>query len=252
MSTRASQQAVYLQTKPWMPFNSGILRRVVVVLAVIAFLVWAVNELRQPDTLPIKKIHALGSFVKVDESMLRTVIAETIEGGYFAVNVSDVQRSVESLPWITSASVSRIWPDTISISVVEEKATAIWAKGGLVNHQGAIILPFEESYPVGLPVFDGPVGMERNMTEFYKTAKQVIAPLGIEIASVNLDSRGAYTLELSNEINVLLGREKIESRLERFARVYKKVLVKRAAEIARIDMRYSNGLAVGWRKLNKG
>jgi len=252
MSARASQQAVYLETKPLMPFNNGIVRRTILVLAIIVLLVWAVNELRKPDTLPIKKIHALGSFVKVDEAMLRTVIAKTIDGGYFAVNVSDVQQAVESLAWINTASVSRIWPDTISISVVEEKATAVWARGGLVNQQGAIILPFEESYPAGLPVFDGPVGMERNMTEFYKTAKDVIKPLGVEIIGVNLDSRGAYVLELSNDINVLLGREKIQSRLERFARVYKKVLVKRAAEIARIDMRYSNGLAVGWRKLNKG
>jgi cell division protein FtsQ len=94
--------------------------------------------------------------------------------------------------------------------------------------------------------------MERNMTEFYKNAKSIIEPLGIEITGLNLDSRGAYLIELSNDIELLLGRENIKSRLERFARVYKKVLIKRATEIARIDMRYSNGLAVGWRKLNKG
>ena len=252
MSTRASQQAVYMGTSPLMSFSGMAVRRVIFILISVALLIWGVVELRKPDTLPIKKIHALGSFVKVDEAMLRTVIAKVLDGGYFAVNVTEVQHAVESLAWIKSASVSRIWPDTISISVVEEQATAVWAKGGLVNQQGAVILPFEETYPTGLPEFNGPVGMQRNMTEFYKHAHAVIEPLELEITSLNLDSRGAYVLELSNGIELLLGREHIHSRLERFARVYKKVLVKRATEIAKIDMRYSNGLAVGWRRLNKG
>lgn len=252
MSERVSQQAIYMNTRPLLSFGGQAVRRMAFVVIAIVLLGWGVVELRKPNTLPIKKIHALGSFVKVDETMLRTVTAKALDGGYFAVNVSEVQRAVESLAWIHSASVSRIWPDTISINVVEEQATAVWAKGGLVNQQGAIIIPFKESYPAGLPNFDGPVGMERNMTEFYKKAKDVIEPLGLEITNLNLDSRGAYVLELSNDIDLLLGREHIQSRLERFVRVYKKVLVKRAAEIARIDMRYSNGLAVGWRKLNKG
>lgn len=252
MSARASQQAVYMGTGPMMPFNGLAVRRVILIVVSTALLVWGVVELRKPGTLPIKKIHAVGSFVKVDETMLRAVIAKVLDGGYFAVNVSEVQQAVESLAWIKSASVSRIWPDTISINVVEEQATAVWARGGLVNQQGAIILPFEKSYPAGLPDFNGPVGMERNMTEFYKQARDVIGSLGLEIKSLNLDSRGAYVLELSNDIELLLGKEHIQSRLDRFARVYKKVLVKRATEIAKIDMRYSNGLAVGWRRLNKG
>jgi cell division protein FtsQ len=234
-----------------MSVNRQVVRWTVFVSAVVLLLSWSVIEIQKPETLPIKKIHALGSFSRVDEKMLRNVIAESIDGGYFAVNVSAVKQAVESLPWVHSASVSRIWPDTISINVVEEQATAVWARGGLVNQQGAIILPLPESYPKGLPVFNGPAGMERNMTEFYKTAKEIIGTLGIQITGLNLDSRGAYVIELSNNIDLLLGRENIQSRLERFARVYKKVLAKRSSDIARIDMRYSNGLAVGWRKLNK-
>lgn len=252
MSTRVSQQAVYMSTKPLMSFNWHMWRSVLLVLAVVVLLGWSVIELRKPETLPIKTIHALGSFSKVDETMLRNVIAESLDGGYFAVNVSAVQKAVESLAWVKSANVSRIWPDTISISVIEEQVTAVWAKGGLVNQQGAIILPLVTSYPLGLPIFDGPVGMERNMTEFYNDAKKAIEPIELEIITLTLDTRGAYKIELSNDIELLLGREQIHNRLERFVRVYRKVLVTRSAEIARIDMRYSNGLAVGWRKLTKG
>jgi len=251
MSARANNQAVYMHPKTLMPVSSTTLWRVVLFFVSAVLLAWAGYELQKPDTLPIQKIHAVGTFNKVDEAMLRSVVAQTLDGGYFAVNVNEVKQAVENLPWVHSANVSRIWPDTLAISVVEEKAVAVWAKGGLVSFQGVMFLPKPTSYPTALPIFDGPIGMQRNMTEFYLYAKKIVETLGISIARLQFDSRGAIKLQLSNQVDVLLGREKTESRLERFVRVYKKVLAAKATEIASIDMRYSNGLAVGWRDTNK-
>jgi len=247
MATRTEKQAVYMQTRTVLPFSWVTLQRVALFIVSAAIIAWAAFKLQQPETLPIGKIHALGTFTQVNEGMLRQVVADTIDGGYFAVNVTDVKQAVEKLPWIHKASVGRIWPDTISINVTEQKAMAIWNGGGLVNYQGALFIPPKETFPASLPEFTGPVGMERNMTEFYQQAKKIIEPVGVLIQHLDLDSRGAYTLRLNNGIKVLLGREQINSRVERFVRVYKKVLMERAAEIERIDMRYSNGLAVGWR-----
>jgi len=251
MSARANNQAVYMHPKTLMPVSSTTLWRVVLFFVSAALLAWAGYELQKPDTLPIQKIHAVGTFNKVDEAMLRGVVAKTLDGGYFAVNVIEVKLAVENLPWVHSASVSRIWPDTLSISVVEEQAIAVWAKGGLVNNQGVMFLPQPTSYPAALPIFDGPIGMQRNMTEFYLHAKQLVEALGVSILRLQFDSRGAIKIKLSNQIEVILGREKTQSRLERFVRVYKKILAKKATEIASIDMRYSNGLAVGWRDSTK-
>lgn len=247
MSARSDNQAIYMQTRTSLPLSWVSLQRILIFLISASVIAWAVFKLQQPDTLPIEKIHALGSFTHVNEAMLRNVVAGTIDGGYFAVNVSDVQEAVERLPWVYSASVSRIWPDTISINVKEQQAMAIWNGGELVNYQGTVFIPPRETFPANLPEFNGPAGMERNMTEFYQQAKRILEPVGVAIRHLNLDSRGAYTLHLNNGIKVLLGREQMHSRLERFARVYKKVLQVRATEIARIDMRYSNGLSVGWR-----
>lgn len=248
MSTRANKQAVYMRTKEGLDINWQILMRVVWFIASAAFLAWTVIQLQRPDVLPIKKIQALGTFDHVNEGMLRDVVAQTGKGGYFSVNVNAVQSAVEKLPWVAGASVSRIWPDTLAINVTEQQAYALWAKGGVVNQHGVVFFPKQASYPVGLPVLDGPIGMERNMTESYQLAKKIIGPLELEIKILKMDSRRAISLHLSNGIEVILGREDTQSRLERFARVYKKVLASRASDIARVDMRYSNGLSVGWHK----
>jgi cell division protein FtsQ len=189
----------------------------------------------------------LGTFTHINEEMLRQVVAKTVRGGYFTVNVDEVQQAVQAIPWVAQDSVRRVWPDTLAIDVTEQRTEAEWAKGGLVNPHGVLFFPERDTYPKGLPVFDGPTGTERNLTEAYQMAKAIIEPLQLQIQEIHMDSRRAISLKLNNGIDVILGREETRTRLERFARVYRKLLVQRVNDIARVDMRYSNGLAVGWR-----
>lgn len=247
MTTRASQQAVFLRSHRRWQINWRLVSNWTVLLASIALLGIGIRKLLEPQTLPIKQIQALGTFTHINEDMLRQVVARTISGGYFTVNVDEVQRAVKAMPWVAQDSVRRIWPDTLAIEVTEQKTMAAWAKGGLVNTQGVLFFPAQNTYPQGLPVFDGPAGTERNLTETYQLAKSIIAPLQLQIQEIHMDSRRAISLKLSNGIDVIVGREATRTRLERFARVYRKLLVKRADDIARVDLRYSNGLAVGWR-----
>jgi cell division protein FtsQ len=251
MASRASQQAVYLRASRRWRIS---LRQVwywLMLVSSAALLAWGVMKLQEPQTLPINKIHALGTFNHINEEMLRQVVAKTVHGGYFTVNVDEVQDAVKAIPWVAQASVRRVWPDTLAISVSEQQSKAEWAKGGLVNQRGVLFFPERNTYPKGLPVFDGPTGTERNMTETYQMAKAIVEPLNLSIKEIHMDSRRAINIKLSNGIELILGREETHNRLQRFARVYRKLLVKRANDIARVDLRYSNGLAVGWRKPHK-
>lgn len=247
MVARASRQAVYLRNTQrwqidWRRFGSWLM-----LLIIVALLSLGVRKLQEPQTLPIRQIQALGTFNHINEDMLRQVVAKTVRGGYFTVNVDEVQQAVKAIPWVAQDSVRRVWPDTLAITVTEQQSQAEWAKGGLVNQQGVLFFPERKSYPKGLPVFDGPAGTERNLTEFYQMAKAIIEPLQLNIKEIHMDSRRAISLKLNNDIEVILGREETRSRLERFSRVYRKLLAQRANDIARVDLRYSNGLAVGWR-----
>jgi cell division protein FtsQ len=44
-----------------------------------------------------------------------------------------------------------------------------------------------------------------------------------------------------------LGRRDVDERIERFIRTASQVIAHRVTEIAYVDMRYSNGFAIGWR-----
>ena len=140
MSARASTQAIYMRTRHHWHVNWRMLWYWFLVIISAVLVASVLVQLQKPDTLPIRKIHALGTFEHINEETLRSVVGQTLKGGYFTVNVDEVQHAVTALPWIAQASVRRVWPDTLAINVTEQKAIAMWAKGGLVNQQGVLFL----------------------------------------------------------------------------------------------------------------
>ena len=65
---------------------------------------------------------------------------------------------IEELGWVRSASVSRLWPDQITVSIRERKPAAVWQISGslrLVDAQGAIIRDVGAYEYSGLPLIVG-------------------------------------------------------------------------------------------------
>ena len=58
---------------------------------------------------------------------------------------------------------------------------------------------------------------------------------------------GAWELDLADGITVRLGSRQVDERFERFMVTAVKLIAQRADDIAYVDMRYSNGFAIGWR-----
>ena len=228
-----------------------LLGRLLLLLGVLTLLGWCLALLRDPATLPISKIRVQGVFMHLDEHMLRQAVAEKAGEGFFGVDIDAVKQRVEQLPWVAQASVRRIWPDTLGIDVVEQKALARWAGGGLVNEAGRIFRPLNSRYSSRLPLFKGSEDMLETMKEQYWQDNALLASIGLEIRELHLNSRRALSLYLNNSIELMLGRRQTLVRLQRFIAVYKKLLGAHSAEIARVDLRYSNGMSVQWKTILK-
>ena len=59
--------------------------------------------------------------------------------------------------------------------------------------------------------------------------------------------RGAWEFRLDNGVTVRLGRRQVDERFERFMNAAARLVAVRASDIDYIDLRYTNGFAVGWR-----
>ena len=60
-----------------------------------------------------------------------------------AYNLNEARQRIEMLPWVASATVERMLPNTILLSVIERRPLALWQRKGsfeLIDHKGKIIL----------------------------------------------------------------------------------------------------------------
>jgi len=217
---------------------------ITVSLGLIAF---AVVVLLDPQTLPIKHIEVTGNFKNISPDKIRKIVQGKISGGFLAVDVAEINVAVIKLPWVQDVSVRRVWPDTLNIVPVEQIALAQWDKGGLVNAKGERFMAATESYPDGLPVFDGPDNSEHYMTGVYLASSRILSHEGQKVTNVMLDKRRALRLRLDNDIELVIGRANNMELLRQFSGIYNKALSEKSGTIDRVDLRYTNGFAVHWK-----
>jgi cell division protein FtsQ len=101
--------------------------------------------------------------------------------------------------------------------------------------------------PAELPHLSGPEGTESQVAQRYLSIQGRMLEAGMRIAALRLDERGAWEMDLDSGVTVRLGRREVDERIDRFIRTASQVISHRLNEITYIDMRYSNGFAIGWR-----
>lgn len=215
--------------------------------ALLAALVWGVHLASQPRTLPIRTVRIAGVFHHLSTRQLQQAVAPYVTGGFFTVNVDAVKHALQAIPWVDEVSVRRVWPDALRIRISEQVPLVRWGKNGLLNTRGQLFQPPAATIPPGLPELSGPTGLESVVLSGYRDMNRALAPLGFTIARLALDARRSWSLQLSNGMQLKLGRSEVYRRLLRFVRVYAEVLAPRAADIRLVDLRYTNGFAVAWK-----
>ena len=221
----------------------------VVGLAAIALLALL---LQQALDRPVTTVAVEGRFQRVSPLEVEQAVRERLQGaGLVSADLDAVRRSLEALPWVDRASVARAWPTGLKVDLSEQVAAARWGANGLLNSRGELFISEARFVPVELPRLSGPLGSEGVVAQRYLTIQGRLAEGGVRLAALRLDARGAWEIDLDNGVSVRLGRRDIEARFERFAAAALQLVAQRGAEIAYVDMRYSNGFATGWRNGNR-
>jgi len=219
---------------------------IVVALIVVPALWWLFDTLSDPRFMPVSAVRVEGEFKHQTRAQLHAAISEYAAGGFFSVDADAVRRAALRLPWVASASVRRVWPDTLQVAVTEHKPLARWGTNALLNERGIVFAPAIESFPPGLPLLVGPPGLEAAVLERMAKINNTLQPLRQQVQRVTLDDRRAWSVTLSNGVELLLGREEIDARVQRYVDAYPSALALRMAQLAAVDLRYTNGFAARW------
>ena len=219
------------------------LRRVALLLAMggaLSALAWSLDR-------PVRVISMDGSFQRVSPGQIEKAVAPFAHQGFMSADLDDIQRAVEALPWVDHARIARHWPNSLHVTVTEQTAAARWGDSGLLNTRGQLFVRVATHVPAELPRLSGPEGTETQVAQRYLSAQGRMLEAGMRIAAVRLDERGAWEMDLDSGVTVRLGRRDVDERIDRFIRTASQVIAHRLSEITYVDMRYSNGFAIGWR-----
>jgi cell division protein FtsQ len=196
---------------------------------------------------PVRSIVIDAPFQRVAALEVQQAALGSLRGGFVSADLDRLRKSVEALAWVDRARVQRLWPDRLRIEIVEQQAAARWGEDGLLNTRGELFASGVRHVPPELPRLDGPAGTEWQVAQRYLATQDRLSKLGFQVAALRLDARGAWELDLSTGVTVRLGRRQVDERMDRFVQFGARVISGRAAEIRYVDMRYSNGFAIGWR-----
>lgn len=195
---------------------------------------------------PISTVEVGGAFQRVAPPDIEQAITPFRGEGFLSVDLDAVRDALESIAWVDEARVERAWPNGVRAFITEHVAAARWRERGLLNARGELFMRDAQHVPQELPLLEGPDGTEQQVAQLYLDTNPKLAAAGLRLVRVSLDARGAWELALANGTQVRLGRQEVYHRLDRFVRAASPVIAARGNEVAYVDMRYSNGFAVGW------
>lgn len=169
---------------------------------------------------------------------------------FFSVNLLAMQQALEQLPWVDHARISRVWPDQLKIEVVEQQPIARWGAQQWLNSRGQVFQGAVHAAGADMPELFGPAGTQEQVMQQYWSLTRALRPMDQRIAKLELHARGSWFATTSAGLELLLGRDQILEKMRRFTSIYELELKQRFDQVARIDLRYANGLAVAWRDQN--
>ena len=227
----------------WMRWVSIILPLTIIVVGLGAVVIWSWH----PERFPLRTVQVRAQLKQLKESDIKATVLPFLSQGFFRVSVRAIRDELQHLPWVQSVEVRRIWPDVLQVSIQEQMAQAKWGEKGILSTDGTIFYPDPDTIPLKLPQFEGPNERAKEMQQQYLALLEALVPIGLTVEKLNLAPNGAWQMVLDNGMTVILGRTGLNDRINRFVLAYQSNLQAQSQRIAYVDLRYTNGFAIGWK-----
>ncbi len=196
---------------------------------------------------PLREIKINGSLQHITKEQVQYIVNRELTGNFFTLDLNRTRQAFEKLPWVRKVNVRRKWPDLLELTLEEHVALARWGDMALVDTHGEL---FDGAQDSGLPVFIGPADSTAEMARSYQELSRIVAPAGLVIGQLAMNSRRAWQLRFKNGLIAEAGRDQVPLRVERLVGAYRNLAERFSEPLQYVDLRYANGFAVRETGLN--
>jgi len=233
--------------------------RVLVTTAALIVSAGIIMWLAQRSWFDFKKIEVYSidgqSPRHVTEASIRSVMGahSGLAGNFFTMNLAQARATFESIPWVARASVRRVWPDRLIVTLDEHRAIGLWQDGRVLSDRGHLFIA-----NVAEADLDGPLAQFAGSPDSSQTAAQqfhrfnaLLAPLQMSVSAIEISDRTSWRMDTAFQNargpHFELGRDepagRVHARLASIVSAWPMVIAQLGQAPARIDARYANGFA---------
>lgn len=224
-----------------------------VAAAVVIVAALTVRGLIKTPGLEIKTIEVRGPVEASGLQEVTRTVENSLNGNILTADIGRVKAALETIPWVRSACVSRLWPDSLYIEIKRHRSVAIWEDGRLVSDAGVLFVSNDEPIErlLQLPAFSGDPQYASQAVKYLPIFNETAAKVGARVKAVKVTFRGSWSVVLESakffSLQIELGRALTpDSPVNHLRQVVDNL--DRAAELLhvypeRIDARYRNAFA---------
>jgi cell division protein FtsQ len=220
------------------------LQAVLLLIVLGAAGVWVMER----PNFQLRTIYIDGDVEHINRPTVRSSVVGKLHGNYFTADLDAARAAFEQMPWVRHASVRRVWPNALEVTLDAYKPLGTWGSDQMVSVEGEVFTANQGEADDDLPAFAGPQGSEKDVVARYRDFTKWFAPLGAKPEQVTLSPRYAWTVKLSNGMQVEFGRERnkdtLFDRARRLTAAWPQVTQKWGKDIDYADLRYPNGFAI--------
>lgn len=197
--------------------------------------------------MPIRYVRVEGEIRNLDAEAFERALLPLTQVGYLLVDMRGIENAAKSFPWLDRVQVTRLWPDTLLLKIVEQKPVARTRDGSLINDRGGRFSPGNIQAYAKLPMLDGPPGQEKQLLNTLYLLNGKLNQKGMRVDALRLTGRRAWSAHLTSGMEIEFGKQDPVLALERLLGLLPRLGEARAAALQKVDLRYPNGFAVIFR-----
>ena len=203
--------------------------------------------LADAQRFPINTVKITASYHRISRQQLEGILGDTLSGNsFFTLPVQKLRSALKSLPWTKSIYVERVWPDTLKINLVENNPIATWNDAMLLE-DGKVFNSDSENVEPMLPHLRGPRNQQQEVLQVYQKLSKILSMNDFYITTLEKRDNQAWEVTLANGVQLHLGKQDIDLKVERFCKAYPAVFSGKLDRLVSVDLRYPRGMAVQWR-----